>query len=403
MKWFRDFKKWFSLTLASLGLVCYSLPRAEDWEPSVQTEAELQGLVDDVRNATGIPGLSAAIVYQDRIIAASSGLLQVGQAENLTVHHRMHLGSVSKGFTALLIAILVRQGHLRYNMTLSEALPEMTLDEGFRSVTIHDLLTNQAGLIGFHNPEFEDSSDLTYLDQTLPSSFYDPAIQRLEMARKLLGRPPLYPARSRALYSNPAWAILGLIAEQNAGMQYESLLEKALFGPLSMESARTGGWPASAKTPDQPRGHYLKEGSYEPQPLDDSYGLRPWMNPAGGIHMSILDFARYAREVLRGLNGRSDLLPAQDMQNLHSIQIRARISEMYQGAESDQLVGYGYGWGILETSRGNISAGEGSAGTFYASIFVFPYLDIAIVSFTNCGNREASAQLISKITGIPWG
>ena len=119
--------------------------------------------------------------------------------------------------------------------------------------------------------------------------------------------------------------------------------------------------------------------------------------------MSVLDFAHYAREVLRGLNGRSDLLPAQDMQNLHSIQIRAKISEMYQGAESDQLVGYGYGWGILETSRGNISAGEGSAGTFYASIFVFPYLDIAIVSFTNCGNREASAQLISKITGIPWG
>ena len=52
----------------------------------------------------------------------------------------------------------------------------------------------------------------------------------------------------------------------------------------------------------------LPGGSPRPQELIDVYTFPDWMNPSGGVLCSIHEYALYAMENLKGLQGHSDLV-----------------------------------------------------------------------------------------------
>jgi CubicO group peptidase (beta-lactamase class C family) len=125
------------------------------------------------------------------------------------------------------------------------------------------------------------------------------------------------------------------------------------------------------------------------------------MNPSGGVHCSILDYARYVRENLLGLKGQGKLLGQKEYETIHSVQITANISEMYMGSKEDREAMFGYGWGIVEREEGNLSAAAGSGGTFFAQIYIYPARNLAFVGFTNCGNGAQSLkETYQKATGL---
>ncbi len=234
------------------------------------------------------------------------------------------------------------------------------------------------------------------------------------MAKLVLKLPPLAPVGTKHVYSNVGFAVLGLAAETAAGESFERLLESRIFGPLGMRTARLGGWPASTEEPTQPRGHYAEAGGLRPQPLDDPYVFPAWMNPAGGVHCSIRDFARYASETLLGLRGKGKLLDLAGYQEMHTTKARVRVGEMYgpslavlaQAYGDDvarQEVTLGHGWVIAATRRGTVSVGDGSGGTFFARIAVLPALDTAFVAATTTGTgAQAISDVIRRVTGLDW-
>ncbi|MBA7639788.1 hypothetical protein ES703_47448 [subsurface metagenome] len=125
------------------------------------------------------------------------------------------------------------------------------------------------------------------------------------------------------------------------------------------------------------------------------------MNPSGGVHCSVNDFALYAREHLLGLQGKGKLLKRQEYETMHSIQVTINLRDMYPHMKQDREASFGYGWGIVKKEQGYLSAAAGSGGTFFAQIFIYPALDLAFVGFTNCGNGEkALNDLYKKVTGL---
>lgn len=392
-----------SALMAFWASLCYSVPDVDDWKPSVSTRDGLEGLADEVRRETGVPGLAVALIHGDSVLTAVSGHLSVEESKQLNLEHRLHIGSVSKGITALLIADMVQRNELSWDTTLEQALPGLEMHSDFRKVTIHQLLVNQAGLLGYQNTESEDAKDVSFLDRDLPARRLSPGAERQAVAEYVLSRAPFYKPGTRALYSNVGWALLGLIVERRAGKSFEDLLSERILEPLEMKGVRVGGWPASNSDPNQPRGHYMKDGEFVAQPLEDEYRLPNWLNSAGGLHMTIQDFALYARDALRGLRGEEALLPGSYYRAIHSEHIAVPVRELYPEMNSSHSLRMGYGWALMETNRGSLSAGEGSAGTFFASVLVFPYLNVAVVTVTNCGDRTPSARLIKRLTGIPWG
>jgi CubicO group peptidase (beta-lactamase class C family) len=246
----------------------------------------------------------------------------------------------------------------------------------------------------------------------LPAAIVDPQAQRAEMARIVLGVPPRDPVGTKHVYSNVGYCLLGHVAEVVTGISFETLLATRIFEPLGMRSARLGGWPASLADPDQPRGHYVEAGKLRAQTLDDAYTFPAWMSPAGGAHCSIGDFGLYAREVLRGLQGRGALLDREGYAVMHAAHATARIAEMYEpsldalraayGSDlSEATTTIGFGRGVVTTTNGPISLGDGSGGTFFARIVVFPGLDVALVAATSAGSGSAAiADIMKKATGL---
>jgi D-alanyl-D-alanine carboxypeptidase len=70
--------------------------------------------------------------------------------------------------------------------------------------------------------------------------------------------------------------------------------------------------------PAQPCGHWrnLPRG-LRPHDPRDSYQLGALLAPAGDVHMSVADYARFLPAHLRGLRGRVGLLEAATVKRLH--------------------------------------------------------------------------------------
>ncbi|MBA2664528.1 MAG: serine hydrolase [Chloroflexi bacterium] len=93
--------------------------------------------------------------------------------------------------------------------------------------------------------------------------------------------------------------------------------------------------------------------------------------------MSILDFAAFARDHLRGLKGRVALLTPSAYGRMHT--------PVGPGSKT------GLGWGV-STYRGNrASMHSGSAETFMALLLLLPDEDHAFVVVTNTAGNEAGA------------
>jgi CubicO group peptidase (beta-lactamase class C family) len=391
----------FATTLLSSSIVCAK----GEWRPAIQNDESLTTLLLEMKEKYNQPAMAAALVYGDRIIAkATIGNIVYGTEQAATEKSRFHIGSTTKSMTAVLVAILVKEGKLSYDMTLEQALPDMPMLDDYRGVTISDLLNNKAGIIAFQLVTLEDPEVVKKLMEEIPAEYPDPTEQRREVTKLALSLEPIAEPGTKVVYSNVGWPIIGYIIERAAEKSYESLLRERIFKPLGMNSTRIGGWPASESEPDQPRGHYINQespGEPIPQKLDDEYVLSAWMSPSGGVHCTIGDYALYAREHLLGLQGKGKLLGQEEYATLHSIHVTTNLRDMYPHMQQDREAMFGYGWGIVKKDKGNLSSGAGSGGTFFAQIYVYPALNIAFVGFTNCGNGAAALrETYKKATGL---
>jgi CubicO group peptidase (beta-lactamase class C family) len=391
----------FVITLLSFASTCAN----GQWRPKVQNDESLTNLLLEMKDKYNQPAMAAALVYGNRIIAKSTiGNIVYGNEQVANENSRFHIGSTTKSMTAVLVAMLVKEGKLGYDMTLEQALPDMPMLDAYRGVTISDLLDNKAGIIAFQLTTLEDPTVVKQLVEEIPAAYPDPTEQRREVTQLALSLEPIAEPGTKVVYSNVGWPIIGYIVERTAGKSYESLLHERIFKPLGMNNTKLGGWPASESEPEQPRGHYINPespGEPIPQKLDDEYILSDWMNPSGGVHCTVGDYALYAREHLLGLKGEGKLLSQKEYATLHSVHVTVNLRDMYPHMQQDREAMFGYGWGIAKIEKGNLSSGAGSGGTFFAQIYVYPALNMAFVGFTNCGSgAQALRQTYQKATGL---
>lgn len=396
--------KFFS-TLIVICLFSAIVCSKEKWQPAMQDDESLAKLLNEMCKEYNQPAIAAALVHGDSIIMqATVGNLVYGEEEQVKADSRFHIGSVTKSFTAILVAMFIKQGKLDYETTLEEILPDMPMRDEYKKVTIADLLDNKAGIIAMQLTAHEDPEIVNKLFMQIPTEYPDPTGQRREVAKLALSLEPIAEPGTKVIYSNVGWPIVGYILEKISDESYEDLLQTRIFEPLGMKTAKVGGWPASVSEPGQPRGHFYppdRSGVPTPQKLDPQYILSDWMNPSGGIHCSVNDFAIYAREHLQGLQGKGKLLGKTEYETMHSIQVTTNLKDMYPHIEEDREASFGYGWGIVEKDKGLFSAAAGSGGTFFAQVYIYPAFDLAFVGFTNCGDGgKVLGELYKKITSL---
>jgi CubicO group peptidase (beta-lactamase class C family) len=350
-----------------LAFCCCSSLHAED------VSADLAPLIE----GKPVPGLVAAAVLDSKIIATgATGIRKLGDPAKVTVADKFHLGSCTKSMTATLGAMLVADGKIKWDATAAEIFPHMAINEGFRKATLREFLSNSAGAPGDVPPALWNDLSLNKVDE---------AHQRRQLVEGILKSPPAYPPGGGWAYSNAGFSIGGAMLEKVTGQPYDRLLRERLFKPLGMTSSGFGPAATNGKT-DQPYGHHLVDGklvAVDPFPAGDNPSA---ITPAGRVHASIEDFARFANFHLGKSKG--PLKPEQ-------------IAFLHEVVPSSK--DYAMGW--IRTERpwaGGVALTHNGTNTmFYAVMWLAPEKNFAVVAACNSGEGAdvcdaAVSMLIQK-------
>jgi CubicO group peptidase (beta-lactamase class C family) len=354
--------RWFASTLLLPGL-------ASAAPPSAKQLPDLTQKIERMRKQFFVPGLSVAVVQDDRIVYIKGfGLRDVASRKPVTPDTVFAIGSSSKAFTCLLATQAAHDGLLDLSKSPSYYLPTFKPQgpDQATKLTVSDLLCHRSGYprtdFAFWAGGFGGDDIITLLNQSKP-------INRVGQV---------------FLYQNLMVTLAGMIDAKVYGEPYADLVADKIFRPLGMTST-------SART------HFLLEQQdhstgYEPagpmteeRPLD----LHNVDNiaPAGAIVSSAKDMAQWLR--LQLANGKYD-----------GKQLFAPEAVLEQRKPRITVAGdmkYGYGW-FLSTYHGTTQIDHGgNIDGFNAEVSFLPEKHIGVVVLTNVSQSPLAAMLATTV------
>jgi len=376
---------------ASLVSPCFA-QEAEKVAAAAQP-ADVSGELEPIRAKFDLPALGVMVIRGDEVLASGiCGVRAKGDATLATLEDRWHLGSCTKSMTATLCAMLVEEGKMKWTSTLGEVFPERreVFGDAWAGVTLEQLLSHTAGA----------PADLSKdgLWGQLWKREGTPTAQRLQLLDGVVKRPPLSKPGEAFLYSNAGVAMAGAMAERVTGQGWEELIQARLFTPLGITTAGFGA-PGTADVVDEPRGHDGKGRAVKPGPQADNPTA---IGPAGTVHMSLRDWARYVTMHMHGERPAAEGAPArlvspESMKELH----RPRLSD------------YALGWGVPKREwgggDGRVFTHSGSNTMWFCVVWVSPNKDMAVLAVTNKGGDKATkgtdaavaAMVLKYVAGAP--
>lgn len=144
------------------------------------------------------------------------------------------IGSITKTFTALALAQMVEQQLVRLDEPVRDLLPTGTVKKpDGAEITLLDLALHRSGL-PLQPDNFKPA------DSTNPYADYGPHDLFAYLKTRGVGEPdhPSY------LYSNVGYGLLGLALSNRAGVDYSSLVQREVTGPLGLKDTTIRLTPA---------------------------------------------------------------------------------------------------------------------------------------------------------------
>jgi CubicO group peptidase (beta-lactamase class C family) len=262
------------------------------------------------------------------------------------------IASISKSFTSALIAMLVDEGKLDYDVPVKEYLPDFKMFDPFASeqMTLRDMLYHRTGL-SEHDALWTTGST-----------------ERSDLARRLRYLKPSAPFRYAVAYNSTIYSIIGCIAETVAGKPWDALIRERLFEPLGFTDSLTSVKYFGADT-DFARPHYIPFGEKAAVEL-------PLVNvdtggPAAGLNASLRDLIKWvAFHMNGGKAGSRTLISPERMAEMHRPGVVFGGSLAWNIPEMPNAYTYGMGW-FGEYYRGHRSVWHAGEINGYCSLVGF--------------------------------
>ena len=330
----------------------------------------------DFARQTGAPAAGGVVVTPKEVLfLAAGGRRRIDAPAQVTAGDLWQIGGNTQALTAALYARYVEAGRAAWSAKLPALFPDLTLDPAWADTTIYDVMAHRAGL-----------SDAGVIEaEFLVSAGSDPrpvGAQRTALVQEVLQHPPFLPPGGFRV-ANLDYVIAGAAIERLTGRSWEDSLRADLYAPLRM--ARAGFGPPRGA---EPWGHRMGDDRrlHAVDPAGVA-GFPAVLAPAGGAHLSLADYARFARVFLA--DGAGYLRP----DTLH------RLAQPWGGQNGD----YGLGWQVQEGegwAQGPLLAHEGSNTLWHAQIQLAPGRGVAVITTANAetgGGVEAARRLGLKL------
>jgi serine-type D-Ala-D-Ala carboxypeptidase/endopeptidase len=371
MELFREFQQWW-LSRARLR----AATSAAAWRPArsePSSPAEVEPLVAELlaRHARRHVGVAVGVLRggQQRVIG--SGKASPGGPSPPAADTVFEIGSVTKVFTATLLAGMVEEGLVALDDSVQSYLPaDVELPVRGRPITLADLATHTAGLPrlphGFFLRSVRHRRD-PYAWFTIDDLYAGLPATRL---RREPGDKPRY--------SNLGYGLLGHVLAVRAGRDYEQLVQERICRPLGLEDTHVSV-PAAAYARFA-QGHNRRG---RPVPHWDL----PTLAGAGALRSTIADLLA----ILRSQLGAGDPALAR----------AAALTQVPQVRHRGAAVGIGWTrWPLLGTEHEFLFQNGGTGG-FRSFVGFVPALQTAVAVLSNSA-RSVDAlgfRILERING----
>ena len=174
------------------------------------------------------PGFAVLLRYGGKdFYLRTEGVRDLRSKAKIDSQTNFRLASFTKQFTAMAIMLLVHDGKLRYDESLTEIFPDFPAYG--KTITIRNLMNHTSGL-----PDYEDLMDAA---EKLQGPLWTPEKQIqdhevLDLLKKE-NAGKFAPGTSWS-YSNSGYVLLGMIVAKVSGKSYGEFLRERIFAPMRM-------------------------------------------------------------------------------------------------------------------------------------------------------------------------
>jgi CubicO group peptidase (beta-lactamase class C family) len=352
------------------------------WAPVSAQGKPLEGFdayVTRSMAAWKVPGLAVAIVRNDSVVLAKGyGVRTLGKPDPVDAHTLFAIGSSSKAFTAMAVAMLVDQGKVKWDDRATNYLPELQLYDPYatRELTVRDLLTHRSGLT---------AADLILYAEHMTR---DSALHQVRYVK------PTYSFRSHFGYSNLMYLAAGQLTARVTRASWDDVVRQRIFIPLGMTASNTSVTPLN-RLPDVATPH---------EEVDDTVRAIPYFNidaigPAGSINSNALDMAQWVRfQLAGGKVGGKPLISAAAFQETHTPQTVVPLEGFWKlAAEDAHLLNYGMGWFLHDYKGRGVVQHGGNIDGMSALVGMLPEEKTGIVVLSNLGGNDLTYALMYRV------
>ena len=353
--------------------------------------ADIDSYARKIRSDWNVPGFGLTVYKGDSLILSKGyGVREKGLATPLDPTTLLHIGSVSKSFTAALMAMLVDEGVVSWDDRVKDHLPWFHMADSAvaENLLVRDIMSHRIGL---------NSQAGTYF----PNLGYD----RDDVLEMLCRVTPRYEFRDGIHYNNMAFIIAEKIIEAHTGKSWEENLQERIFAPLGMTSGTSGeeGFLAAQNRAAQHYFHRGKESGVTGVLKGEGRALH-WLTvigPAGGICTNTEDLAKWALFHLRkGQWEGRQIISEEQIDFLHRGQGVSTQNE-------EKITLYGHCWYIEQNDDYRVYYHTGTTWGHTALCVFVPELDLAFAMLFNAetpgGCRfSLMRRIIDIFRGAPY-
>lgn len=314
-----------------------------------------------------VPGLAIAVVKDGEVVLARGyGLCEIGTARKVTADTAFNVASCEKSFVATCVGQLVEKGKLRWDDPVAKHMQGFEVADAYLTehATLRDLLCHRTGL---------RRADL----------LGDGAgFKTQEILRRLKYIEPIAELRTKYIYNNHMYTVLGEVVARVSGKPYQQYVAEHIFQPLEMRSTTFRAAELAA----------------------DRLAPRHWRSDAGivarpvgaGMHSTVRDMAHWLQlQLADGLYGDRRLLQPESIRDMHALQFSIPVrSRRRNNIYSAQFLGSGLGWQIQDYRGYKIVSHSGAWG---AMVAMMPEKEVGIVVLSNLDLEYLASLLMYDI------
>lgn len=379
----KQHQKKLSLTVILISFVSFSV------NANMSDLSEKIDLLFDDRSQK--PGCAVGLVENGEYIHSKGyGLANLEHEIPIGMDTIFRIGSVSKQFTTMAIAILEEKDELSFEDEMKVHIPDL-VDYG-EKVTINHMIHHYSGLGDYEymdypgrfknavGEEFRWGNE----DYLTNKEFHD-LIKTLPLIRK---------PEKKFHYSNTGYVLLALVAENASGMSLREFAEKEIFKPLGMNNSFFND---DVNLPFKNRAD-----AYTPiDDESDKYKINvtnlSWVGD-GGVYTSLNDFIKWDENFYEnklGMGGQS-LIQTMEM-TFEETKVSKRNQKMDEEKENENT--YAFAQNLAYYNGYKRWSHSGSWVGWLAHYARFPELRFSTVVF--CNTNEIDATIISdKVVDI---